>query len=89
MIKLLNQISMKKKNKTKQNYLLSDILVDSSLRNLCKKNTVALALFTCFYQERNPARPRVLVFLSAIGARGCVVMSGLCLGTPSHFPARV
>lgn len=84
---LLNQISMKKKKK-KKNYLLSDILVDSSLRNLWEKNTVALALFTCFYQERNPACPRVLVFLSVIGACGCVVMSGPCLGTPSHLPSQ-
>lgn len=60
---------------------------------LWETNTVAPALFTCFCRERNPACPGVLVFLSVLPSQacdrgcGCVVMSGLGVGSPSHLPS--
>lgn len=52
----------------KKNYLLSDILVSSSLRSLWEKNTVVPVLFTCFCREQNPG---LLVFLSVLPSQAC------------------
>lgn len=89
-IMLLTQISMKKKKNTTSS--VTSWLIP--LREvLWETNTVAPALFTCFCRERNPACPGVLVFWSVLPSPacdrgcGCVVMSGLSVGSSSHLPS--
>lgn len=76
----------------KKNYLLSDILVDSSLRNPVGKEYCSSCSVYMFLSRKKPRLSwGVGVFClcchprSAIGAGGCIVMSGLCLGIPSHL----
>jgi hypothetical protein len=45
---------------------LSDILVESSLRNPVGEKNIAPELFTCFCWERNPVCLGLLVFLSVL-----------------------
>ena len=80
---LLTQISMKKKKKKKKNYLLSDILVYSSLRNLVGKEYCSSCSVYMFLCRKKPCLPwGVGCFClcchprPAIGACGYIVMSG-------------
>ena len=90
---LLTQISMEKKKK--KNYLLSDILVYSSLRNLVGKEYCSSCSVYMFLWRKKPCLPwGVGCFClcchprPAIGACGYIVMSGPCLGSPSHLPSQ-
>ena len=93
---LLTQISMKKKNQTKQKLPLERQTSWSIplWGILWGKNTVAPALFTCLWGERNPACPGVLcVFVCChprpvIGAGGYIVISGPYLGVLPACTAR-
>ena len=69
---LLTQISMKKKKK--KNYLLSDILVSSSLRNLAGKEYCSPCSVSMSLSGQEPRLPW------GVGAFVCVAIPGLRQG---------
>lgn len=73
-----------------KDYLLSDILVDSSLRSPVGKEYCSSR---AVYMFLSGTKPWTVVFFClcchprpVIGACGCIVMSGQCLGSPFHLP---